>query len=231
MAAVILLCRGVDPIRRPQAPSQADPLAGRFLASLWGEFSEVYRNRALRRLALVVLAASTANFCFFGMYSMYLTEWMEVPSRWMSITLSLSTLAGMAAFPLAGRWVQARGGRLVLLIAIAVWIVDYSLYTVTRNPYVACLLFILPIYPFFLVSTNALAAEASRSHRRGGGLGALGGIAALSMALGTVLGGATGDLLGLRAIPSISALCSGLAVITFVLLIGIERTQEKDNPP
>jgi predicted MFS family arabinose efflux permease len=56
-------------------------------------------------------------------------------------------------------------------------------------------------------------------------------VAALSMAFGTVLGGATADLLGLQSIPSISALGSGLAVIIFVLMIGSEKTYNKDQSP
>jgi predicted MFS family arabinose efflux permease len=121
--------------------------------------------------------------------------------------------------------VEKRGGRIVLFASIIGWIVNYTLLSFIRNPYAASLLFLIPIYPFFLVSVNTLAAQASRSERRGGGLGALAGINALSMALGTVLGGVTGDLLGPRAIPCVSALISTLALVTWVSLLN-----NKQNP-
>ena len=86
------------------------------------------------------------------------------------------------------------------------------------------LLFLVPIYPFFLVSTNAIAAEASRAERRGGGLGVLAGVSALSMAFGTVLGGAAADSLGLICIPAVSAATTSLALLVFVMLISMDKT-------
>jgi predicted MFS family arabinose efflux permease len=145
----------------------------------------------------------------------------------MSYSISLSTLVGMLCFPLAGRWVANRGGRIVMLGSIAAWILNYTLYSMTSNPYLVVLIFIMPIYPFFLVSTNALAANASRSERRGGGLGALAGVSAFSMAMGTVLGGLTGDYISLAAIPIVSALGSCLALISLVLLIKLEKRKSR----
>lgn len=202
--------RGPSLTRHPARPH--------FRKALMQDLAEVYRHPVLRRLACVVLLASTANFCFFGMYAVFFTERFNVPQESMSLTLSLSTLVGMAVFPLAGRCVGKAGGRTVLAATIIAWIANYGAYQVIRAPWLACANFVVPIYPFFLVSTNALAAEASRSARRGGGLGALGGIAALSTATGAVLGGALADLMGLKALPAAAALghCAALAALALL---------------
>ena len=213
-AAAARTDRGPAPSRKKEIPS--------FRASLARDLGEVYRHPLLRRLAVVVLIASTANFCFFGMYAVFFTERFHVPQKWMSITLSLSTLVGMALFPLAGRSVRRFGGRPVLAVVLLMWIVNYGLYPVIHAPWLACVNFVVPIYPFFLVSTNALAAEAARTERRGGGLGALGGVGALSMAGGTVLGGALADLAGLAALPVAAVLGHCAAFAALAVLSGKE---------
>lgn len=194
-------------------------LNGTLFSSLKNDLAEVYHSVSLLKLSLVVLITSISNFCFFGMYFAYFTEGVGASGVLMSMTLSLSTAMGFFFFPVAKGWVEKRGGRIVLFASIIGWIVNYTLLSLIRNPYVASLLFLIPIYPFFLVSVNTLAAQASRSERRGGGLGALAGINALSMALGTVLGGVTGDLLGPRAIPCVSAVISTLALVSWVSLL------------
>lgn len=227
--AVLLLLKIKQPPARGTPAGSGQVLASRIFSSLTMDLQEVYRSGALRRLCTVVLLATMSNFCLFGMYSMFFTEAVEGTHRLMSHTLALSTLLGVPCFMIAGRWVQSRGGLGVLMFALIMWIMIYALLSLVRNPYLAAALFAVPIYPFFLVSTNALAAEASQSERRGGGLGALAGITALSMALGTVLGGAVGDLMGLRAIPSISVLVTSLALLLFIILMGMKESNQSDG--
>lgn len=227
LTALWVYAARADPLVRPAPIEAGASLPGHFLASLKQDLKEVYRSPTLRRLSLVVFAATTSNFCFFSTYYAFFTEELGASTRLMSITISLSTLVGMAFFPLAGRWVETRGGRIVLLATLVLWVVNYSLFILVENAYLASLLFVVPIYPFFLVSTNSLAAEAARSERRGGGLGALAGVSAASMALGAVLGGATGDHLGLRAIPSVSTVVTALALFAFVFLMGLKKGSDE----
>ncbi|MHC4942606.1 MAG: MFS transporter [Planctomycetota bacterium] len=200
-----------------------------FLKLIKNDLLDIYQHRLLRKLLGIVLITSISNFCFFGMYFAYFTEGVGGSSGLMSLTLSLSTVTGMLVFPVARRWVDSIGGERVLMISIFCWILNYLFLSITRNPYVASALFITPIYPLFLVSANALAADASRSERRGGGLGAVAGCSALSMALGSVLGGVTGDVLSPRAIPCISAGLSTIALIAFFMLYGLKTTLRKEG--
>jgi MFS family permease len=200
-------------------------LNGSLFSSLKNDLKEVYHSVTLLKLSVVVLITSISNFCFFGMYFAYFTEGVGASGVLMSMTLSVSTAIGFLFFPLARRGVERWGGRLVLSAAIIGWIGNYTALSFIRNPYVASLIFLIPIYPFFLVSVNTLAAQVSRSERRGGGLGALAGINALSMTLGTVLGGGTGDLLGPRAIPCVSSVISMLALVSWIILLKPVKTE------
>jgi len=209
-AAVILFFKGTDP------PILGDkgPIKGYF-SSLGQDLKEVYHSRPMLKLCFVALIVSIANFCFFGMYSFFYTEVVGGSTKLMSITLSLSTVTGMAFFPVARKWVDAKGGHVVLMTSILMWIGNYTLLFLNKNPYISSLLFIMPIYPFFLVSTNTLAAQISSANRRGGGLGVLAGVNALSMALGTMGGGIVSDTLGVGFVPLFSAIFSVLAFMVY----------------
>ncbi|MFH2001118.1 MAG: MFS transporter, partial [Planctomycetota bacterium] len=195
----------------------------RLLSQIKNDLTEVYQCKPLLRLCFVALLASIANFCFFGMFFAFYTEGVGGSGFAMSITLSVSTVIGMVSFPLARRFVELWGGLPVIKTAISLWIGNYLLMGITSSPFWVSVLFVLPIYPFFLVSVNYLAAETSRSERRGGGLGALAGVAAFSMGLGTVLGGAVGDRLGLNAVPFVAALISLGAYVVSTFLLNTEK--------
>jgi predicted MFS family arabinose efflux permease len=230
VAGILCLLASVSALLLPKNPAAAKGLVSvstapkLFLKLIRDDLADIYQHRSLRKLLGIVLITSISNFCFFGMYFAFFTEGVGGSNSLMSLTMSLSTVIGMTVFPVARRWVDAHGGERVLALSILCWIINYLLLSITRNPYVASALFVTPIYPLFLVSTNALAAEASRSERRGGGLGALAGCSAFSMALGSVLGGMVGDGLGPRAIPCISAGLSTLALIAFIMLYGLNTT-------
>lgn len=201
----------------------------RLLTLIKNDLSEVYHSRPLLRLSLVVLLASIANFCFFGMFFAFYTEGIGGSGSAMSLTLSISTAIGMATFPVARKLVATKGGLVVLKGAVVMWIADYILLGINTSPILASVLFVLPIYPFFLVSANYLAAEASRSERRGAGLGALAGVAAISMGLGTILGGSIGDHLGLMAVPYVAALFSMTAFAAAVFMLKAPKMKENQN--
>jgi len=230
VTALILLIKGKDPEIRNNSFSSKRSFKARFVASLIGDLSEIYSNNRLRRLLCVVLVSSTANFCFFGMDSVFYTEVANGSTKYMGITISISTLIGVFVFNKAGRSVESRGGRLVLKATIVAWCVVYSLFCLVRNPYLASLLFLLPVYPFFLVSITAIAADASRSKQRGGGLGVLTGVSAISTILGSTLGGATADLVDLNAVPGVSAIVGALAFVVFLFLMSAPENQQEDPP-
>jgi predicted MFS family arabinose efflux permease len=88
-------------------------------------------------------------------------------------------------------------------------------------------LFLVPVYPIFLASSSALAADATRSDQRAGGLGVLAGVFAFSVLTGSSLGGFVGDTLGLRAVILVAAAFSCLGFGAFVALVGFRRPAPK----
>ena len=216
-----------DPRGGAAAPAAGRAGLGRLLLANLGS---VYRTPALLRVCVVVFCASTANWCFFGMFPViYTEEWGG--AEWMQgWTISLSTVVAVLIFPAIGRFVDRAGGRAGLLLCLGGYVTIYSIFTLTRDPWLASALFLVPMYPVFLVSANALAAEATGVRRRAGGLGAMAGVMAVSMAAGSVLGGAVGDALGLRAVVRAAAGVSLLALAVFLLFEARGRGARRGAP-
>jgi MFS family permease len=82
----------------------------------------------------------------------------------------------------------------------------------------------VPVYPPFNVSSVALVSELSGESRRAGGLGILSGVQAVSLAVGSFLGGAIGDAFGLWALPRWTLGAEVAAFLAAVVLIALLKT-------
>ncbi len=189
---------------------------------LLGDLREIYGNKRLFRLCLVVLVVSSANWCFFGFFSLIYTEEMGGTVHMLGWTVSMSTVTAIAVFTPLGRFLDRRGGRIGLFVSIFCYIGTYTAVSFLKDPWVVSAFFIIPIYPVFLVSANALAADATRTEQRAGGIGVMNGVLAMAVVAGTLVGGAVGDLYGLRAVVRTAALLSCVGLLSFLLLLSRE---------
>ena len=230
--APALLCLGValflprwvedPPISQAARPFGTVLKEGLFKVLL-GDLESIYRNKELFRICIVVFVVSTSNWCFFGMFSFIYREEMSGSLEALGWTLALSTAMAMSLFPFIGRFIDRRGGRVGLLGSILLYIGFYTAVAFIHDSRIASVLFVIPIYPLFLVSGSALAADATRSDQRAGGLGVMAGVFALAQAAGGLLGGAIGDFMSLRKIVVAAAFISCLSLLLFVLLVGLEK--------
>lgn len=224
LVVAVILPRWVND---PPISNSARPLNRVFEEGLFkvllGDLGGIYRNRKLFRICIVVFVVSTSNWCFFGMFSFIYKDEMGGSLEGVGWTLALSTAAAMILFPFIGRFVGRRGGRVGLLGSILLYIGFYTSVSFIHDPLITSVLFVVPIYPLFLVSGSALAADATRSDQRAGGLGVMAGVFALAQAAGCLLGGAIGDFLSLRKIVVVAAFISCLSLLLFVLLVGLEE--------
>lgn len=194
---------------------------------LLGDLKAIYRNPGLSRVCLVVFLTSTANWCFFGMFPVTYTEELGGDKSMQGWTISLSTITAFIVFPLIGRLIDRFGGRAGLVVCLVIYVVDYFLFCLIRSPIFATILFCVPVYPLFLVSANAVAAAETGKSQRAGGMGVMAGVMSISVASGSLLGGLVGDELGLRAIFFASVGVSALALVVFLLLVGIDGRNRK----
>ncbi len=220
----VILPRWIDdpPIGRSARPFGKVLKEGLFKVLL-GDLGSIYRNTELFRICIVVFVVSTSNWCFFGMFSFIYKKEMGGSLAGLGWTLALSTAMAMILFPFIGRFIDRRGGRAGLLGSILLYIGFYTAVSFIHDPLATSVLFVVPIYPLFLVSGSALAAEATRSSQRAGGIGVMAGVFALAQAAGGLLGGAIGDFMSLRKIVVVAAFISCVSLLLFVLLVGLEK--------
>ncbi|MBN1504135.1 MAG: MFS transporter [Candidatus Eisenbacteria bacterium] len=189
---------------------------GGWLTRLVADLKVLYRTKSLAATLLVVGVATGGVWVYFGNFSVYMTEHIGGSTGAVGWVMALSALFGMLAFGPSGRLVDKFGSVRILLIAILAYVVTYTLVSFTVNPLFVSVLLCVPVYPPFNVSSAALVSELSGESRRAGGLGILNGAQAVSLALGSLLGGAIGDAFGLKALPRWAF---GVELVTFVAAV------------
>lgn len=193
------------------------------------DLAQIYRTPALCWLALVWFLCTAGRWLFYNFLPILLTDYFHGPVTWVSSASAWSAFAGIILFGVSGRWVDRSGPRVVLRTALAAYLVYFAInvvltYLYGRSPSPAygiavAALFVIPIYPAFMVAGNAWVAAVLHRSQRSGGLGAIGGVEAAGAMCGALLGGALGDRMGLRVAPAAStALALAATVVAFVAL-------------
>ena len=214
MATVVLAVVAVTlrPLQLRGSFEEADigpSWASRMLADLRG----LYQSRALAATFLLVGFTTAGVWIYFGNFSVYMTEHIRGSTGAVGWVMALSALFGMLSFYPSGKLVDRFGAVRVLLAAILAYVVTYGLVSLTMSPIFVSVLLCVPVYPPFNTSSAALVSELSGESRRAGGLGILNGVSAVSLAIGSLLGGAIGDALGLAALPGWTL---GIEILTFL---------------
>jgi MFS family permease len=194
--------------------------AGRLVADL----RVLYGSKSLAATFMLVGVATAGVWVYFGNFSVYMTEHIKGSTGVVGWVMALSALFGMLAFRPAGKLVDTFGSVRVLLVAMLAYVVTYALVSLTVDPFLVSVLLCVPVYPPFNVSSVALVSELSGESRRAGGLGILSGVQAVSLAVGSFLGGAIGDAFGLWALPRWTLGAEVAAFLAAVVLIALLKT-------
>jgi MFS family permease len=181
----------------------------------------LYGSRALAATFALVGVATAGVWIYFGNFSVYMTEHIKGSTGVVGWVMALSALFGMIAFRPTGRFVDKFGSVRVLLVAIVAYVATYGLVSLTVSPLAVSALLCVPVYPPFNVSSAALVSELSGESRRAGGLGILSGVQAVSLAAGSLLGGAVGDSFGLHALPRWTLGVEAAVLLAAVVLVTV----------
>ncbi len=201
---------------------RSDNDGGGWASRLVADLRVLYGSRTLASTFLLVGVATGGVWIYFGNFSVYMTEHINGSTGAVGWVMALSALFGMIAFRPSGKFVDTFGSVRVLLVAMLAYVVTYGLVSLTVNPFLVSVLLCVPVYPPFNVSSIALVSELSGESRRAGGLGILSGVFAVSLAVGSLLGGAIGDAFGLAALPRWTLgveVAAFLAAVALVLLL------------
>ena len=212
-----------DVVDAGRAISPGGDRHGRAGESRWGwaarlvaDLRVLYRSRSLAATFLMAGVATGGVWIYFGNFSVFMTEHIKGSTGTVGWVMALSALFGMLTFRPAGKLVDTFGSVRILLVAMLAYVVTYALVTLTVSPVLISVLLCVPVYPPFNVSSAALVSELSGESRRAGGLGILNGVLAVSLALGSLLGGVIGDAFGLASLPRWTL---GVEIVAFLAAV------------
>ncbi|MEW6049312.1 MAG: MFS transporter [Bacillota bacterium] len=199
--------------RTLRAAGVSQAIAGRF-AELRDEWRRLYGDRVLALLFGVFGLAVLAGEASFTVFGFYVVGTLGGTESLYGATLTLATALGLVAYA----WLTANSRRAspgnLMLTAGAPYIAMYVLMAAAPNALVAAVAFALPLYALIRAGATWAAESLTHASERGGGMGALDGMEAFSLALGAVMAGSVGDQLGLRAVY---ATCAGVALLLSLL--------------
>ncbi len=203
--------------RGPEVPGSR----GRAEKPVWfrvlvSDLKVLYRSKPLATALVLISIAVAGVWVFFGNFSVYMTEHVGSSTALVGWVMALSALPGMFAFRPAGRFVDTFGPVRVLLASVLAYVIIYGLVSVTVSPVLLAVYMCIPVYPPFNVSSIALVSEISGESRRAGGLGILSGVLAVSLAAGSLLGGAVADRVGLAALPRWTVALESISLVALL---------------
>ncbi len=226
LVALVMIAIGMPEIGRHEFEAR---LSGGPAPGFLEDLAQIYRTPALFWLAVVWFLCTAGRWLFYNFLPILLTDFFRGPVTWVSAASAWSAFGGILLFGMAGGWVDRWGPGVVLRAAVAAYLVYFAInvvltYLYGRGPspvygLLVAALFVIPIYPAFVVAGNAWVASVLHRSQRSGGLGAIGGVEAAGAMGGALLGGVLGDRMGLRVAPAAStALALAATVVAFAAL-------------
>ena len=179
----------------------------------WRELVALYETPALLWISVVWFFTTAGRWLFYTFFSILYTDFLRGSVGIMGLASSCSALAGVFFFSWAGRWVDRFGSRVVFLAGVLGYAVYFFVNVLITQPYVVAALFIIPIYPAFVVAGNAMVASIIRRDQRAGGLGVITGVEAFGALAGALAGGWAGDRFGIGVTPLAATVLAGAALV------------------
>jgi len=165
------------------------------------ELLTLYKDRRILSMAAVLFCLTIGTLIFFSMYTSYLCFHLAGSKSLLGLSLAGATLVGAVSFPLYGRLSDRCGRTQLILLATGGYILLYFSFIFIKNPLILALLYAIPLYPAIRVATNAFLADLTDQAVRGGGLGLIEGVQAISSAIAPLLAAAVVERGGLGVLP------------------------------
>jgi DHA1 family multidrug resistance protein-like MFS transporter len=120
----------------------------------------------------------------------------------------------------------------VLIPTFLTYVISWTVYALTQNIYVICIIWILPYWSFFTTSSTAMVSDLTDERERGRGIGILNAAINFGNFAGSLLGGLLAAELGYRpAFGVAAALVASAFVISFWTSEGDRSPQPSTSTP
>ena len=185
-------------------------------------------KRPIGVLCTATLVLLTGNYMIYSVFAIYLQEPMFALAEWqIGLIVAGSGLFGMFVFRFAGRLVDNKGRKAVLLPTLAMYAVSWLVYALTTNLYIIAILWVLPYWSFFTTSSTAMVSDLTEDSERGRGIGILNAAINFGNFAGSLLGGLLADVLDY---PRTYMVAAALVFIAFLIALNIKETKPVKSP-
>ena len=176
----------------------------------------VLGNSALRPvilLSLITFLLFTGTNTILAVFPNYLSS-LGLDMIWIGVFVALASATGIAAAHVTPDVIDKMGARKTYVIAIVAYVLVALGYSMVDNLWFILLLWMIPLWNFFTVSTATLAAQYSSEEQRGTAMGLLRGSLAAGTLIGATISGFLVDLIGFQRgfLLGAGIICISLAV-------------------
>jgi len=181
-------------------------------------------------LVLIVFFISFGNSVFSTYFSIYFIEDVKGSYILLGVSNAVATLTGIAASLLLGKIADRLGRKLVILYSAFGYSIFFLILSQIQNPYVVAVLWTVPLYAGVYVGSVVITSDLTSEKERGRGMSIINSSMNLGRSFGAVLGGATGEILGLIKNLYIASLLNLIGGIISLLKLKETLKQQKLEP-
>lgn len=196
--------------RNPSPPPEPNPPLSKI--SMW-------RFIIILCLAIGLGTLGVNTFSYF--FSIYMLHEIGGTAAMLGIANGLASLSGLGLTLLAGYGSDRIGRKPVILLGFASYAVFWVIFGVVFDPWIAALLWTIPIYPLVYTGSYGAAADVSSLARRGRAMTAVATAFSIGTGVGPIVGGALVQMVtaSLRANMLIAAGLNVLALLLVLVLV------------
>lgn len=169
-------------------------------------FLQIFVRTQILVLFFIVFFVSFGTSTFSTYFSIYFIEDVKGTYILLGVSNAVATLTGMVASLLLGRVADRVGRKLVILYSCFGYGMLFLILLYVRNPYVVAALWATPLYAGIYVGSVVITSDLTSEEERGRGMSIVNSSINLGRSFGTILGGVTGEIIGLAKNLYIAAL-------------------------
>ncbi len=184
-----------------------------------------------RKIFLLLLISSLAHFgtgALFLFSTIYYVEGIGIIEDHFGYANAAATLIAIPVLLLIGKYLDTKGRKPLLQLALLIHIIWFSFTSITRAPTFSIILWIIPLYAFLSPAITTMMADFTELKERSRGMGLLNAEIMLMPALGAIIGGLLVDTFNsIYILPFFALLFLPLA---FILSFFISESREPITP-
>ncbi len=184
-------------------------------------------NRVLLTIAAAVAIGSIGVNAFSFFFGLYLIHEISGTAEMLGIANGFASLTGLVFTLAAGYGSDRIGRKPIILLGFVGYAVFMIVYLFIINPWIAMILWIIPLYPLVYTASYAAAADLSKIVRRGRAMSIVAAANSIGTGIGPILGGVLVQfILSTLRVNMVLAVIMNIIAFVIVLFLVSETLQQ-----